>query len=238
MNEIEQAIQAVEKGSARAAERLGWIESESPGGLGALRGKAIAALVEALANPSGSVRFEAAWALASFQVGTACAIPSLVKLLRDQDPQISSQAAETLERFGVTPEFLPELIDALGADDPGTRGGVADALATLGREAKDAVPALTVSLADMDFHVRKSAARALGGIGAASAPAIPLLFQLAVAASAPADAEAQTDYLGAMANICQESPPAVQMLRKLLEESGDQRRGFLRVALRRMAGLE
>lgn len=100
------------------------------------------------------------------------------------------------------------------------------------------MPALTALLADTDSFVRTSAASALGDIGAASAPAIPLLFRLAVAASGPADAEVQTGYLGAMASICQESAPAVQMLRKLLEESGDQRHGFLRVALRRMAGLQ
>jgi HEAT repeat protein len=130
------------------------------------------------------------------------------------------------------------LIDALGAADPETRCGAAGALAILGPEANDAVPALTAALADRDLSVRRSAASALGEIGAASASAIPLLYKLAVSATAPAEAEAQTGYLGAMANICQESPPAVQMLRKFLEASGDERRGLLRVALRRMAGLD
>jgi hypothetical protein len=45
-------------------------------------------------------------------------------------------------------------------------------------------------------------------------------------------------YLGAMARNCLESAPAIKMLRKLLEDSGEQRKGFLKVALRRMAGIQ
>ena len=60
MTTIEQLIQDVRRGSAKAAERLGLLESDVPGGLGALRGEAIAALLESLTNHMASIRFEAA----------------------------------------------------------------------------------------------------------------------------------------------------------------------------------
>jgi HEAT repeat protein len=233
MTTIEQLIQDVRTGSAKATERLGTLESEVQGGLGALRGEAIAALVEALTNGSASIRFEAAWALMSFRGDAACAAPLLVKLLKDPDAQVRSQAAETLGGVGAPARFLPELIDALGADEPSVRSGAADALAYLGADAVGAVSDLTVALADSDRFVRLSAASALGAIGAGAAAAMPALFQAALTA----DIEDDTAFLSAMESICQASSPAVAALRELLAAQRIPLRAFLKVVLQRIAGL-
>ena len=67
MSEIERLIKAVKNGSPKAAEQLGQLDTEVPGGFGADRGRVAAALIEALEHPKSSMRFEAAWALSSFQ---------------------------------------------------------------------------------------------------------------------------------------------------------------------------
>ena len=157
-----------------------------------------------------------------------------MKLLKDTDAATRGQAAETLGRLGSTAQFLPELVDALGAGDPVIRAGAADALAHLGPEARDAVPALTAALADSDRYVRISAATTLGEVGSDAAAAMPSLFRLVISE----DTDAQTHFVDAVVAICQYSTPAVQMLQELLGASGDQVRGSAARALRRAARLD
>jgi HEAT repeat protein len=59
---------------------------------------------------------------------------------------------------------VPVLIDALGDHNPKVRMEVANTLAQIGPDAKDAVPALIEVLKDNDFNVRQAAADALDAI--------------------------------------------------------------------------
>ena len=169
----------------------------------------------------------------SFRGDAVCAAPLLVKLLKDPDVQVRSQAAETLASVGVPSRYLPELIDALGADENSVRSGAADALAHLGAGAAGATAALTVALADSDRFVRLSAAATLGAIGAGAAAAMSGLFQAVLSAGIEDD----TVFLSAIESICRASPPAIAALRELLAAHPKPLRTFLRVVLHRIAGL-
>src|ERR1700722_4235927 len=106
MSEIDRFIQKVRNGSPKAAETLGMLDTEARGSLGAHRSQVAAVLIEALANPSSPMRFEAAGALPSFREFAADAAAPLVKLLKDPDIATKAQAAETLGQLGITPQFV------------------------------------------------------------------------------------------------------------------------------------
>ena len=73
---------------------------------------------------------------------------------------------------------LPKLLGDLKSADAGTRAAGAAAVAILGEQAADAVPALHAVLKDADPRVREEAANALGQIGPAAKAAAPDLLRL------------------------------------------------------------
>lgn len=233
MDSIERLINSLKNGSAKAAEQIGLIDSESPTGLGPFRSQAATALIEALAHQNDAVRFEAAWALTSFDEYVEHAAPPLVRLLNDPCSEVRSQAAETLGTIGVTQEFVSELVEALANGDRLIRRGVVDALEHLGPDAREAVSVLNEMLADSNRDFRQGAANALGEIGADATAAVPLLFGLVLTE----DTETQTTIVEAVVKICEKSPSAAQVLRELLTASGDQLQGSAAIALREAARL-
>ena len=89
-------------------------------------------------------------------------IPSLVKTLKEKDPNMRYWAAESLGHFGAEARSaVPDLIEALKDEDKMVRMGVAYALAEIGPAAADAVPALKGALKDQAKEVRDAAAYAL-----------------------------------------------------------------------------
>ena len=89
-------------------------------------------------------------------------IPSLVKTLKDKDPNMRYWAAESLGHFGAEARSaVPDLVEALKDEDKMVRMGVAYALAEIGRAAAEAVPALKDALKDQAKEVRDAAAYAL-----------------------------------------------------------------------------
>ncbi len=156
-------------------------EGESPGvraagarALGAM-GKAarpaVPALFAALADPSESVRFEAAQALSRLEPGPAD-VPSLAAALSSRDAYVRGFAAWALGNLGpAAAEAVPALVTALNEDETATV--VAAALARIGTGAAEAVPALVTSLRSPDAGRRWRAARTLGRIGAPAAAAVP-----------------------------------------------------------------
>src|SRR5262245_47812233 len=76
------------------------------------------------------------------------------------------------------------LIEALKSSDASTRAAAAEKLAALGKDAKDAVPALTRALDDYAFNVQVWAMRALGAIGPAAAGALEKIRQIAAKSKA------------------------------------------------------
>jgi HEAT repeat protein len=65
-------------------------------------------------------------------------------------------------------EAVPQLVEAMKAQEPGVRWRAARALGAIGPAAADAAAALATALDDPDHHVRSHAAYALGAIGAPS----------------------------------------------------------------------
>ncbi len=93
---------------------------------------------------------------------------------------------------------------------------------------------MAAALTDGNRSVRLSAAMALGEIGPDAAPALSSLLRLVTAE----DSEAQASVVCSMVSICEKSAPAAQMLRELLEATGEPVRGSAATALRRVTGLD
>ncbi len=89
------------------------------------------------------------------------AVPDLVKLLADEDTVVAMSAAEVLVKIGR--EAVPGLVDALKSGDPRGRGWAAHTLGGIGKDARDAIPALQE--ARKDPALRMSATEALQKIG-------------------------------------------------------------------------
>ena len=124
-----------------------------------------AALTEAIASPTPRDRARAAVALGRIQ--KAAAIDSLLKLLRDADPEVRRPAAFALGQFGWKREFaagreaeiLAGLQVALGDADFGTRLAAVEAIGKVGLEKTPA--ALMAVLSDARSELRAEAVMAL-----------------------------------------------------------------------------
>jgi HEAT repeat protein len=165
------AVPALERGladDASAAVRAA--AARALGTMGESSRRAMPALFAALADPSESVRYEAAQAL--MKVGPAAAdVRSLTVAVGNADPYVRGFAAWALGNIGApAAEAVPALVTALAEDDTATV--VAAALARMGPGAAQAVPALVASLQSPDAGRRWRAARALGRIGPPAAEAV------------------------------------------------------------------
>ena len=156
--------------------------------LGAAAVPAIPALVACLNGEPDPVRIAATYALGA--IG-APAIPALTDALRDsgaalphllsavghgnhggtwrEQALVMDDAAHALAAIG--PAAIPALIDLLAADDEWARINAAFALGEMDHAACNAVPALVNALSDESHFVVRTAADALGTIGAAQAAA-------------------------------------------------------------------
>ncbi len=100
--------------------------------------KVIAILVEALADQSGRVRRPAAAALSKFGERARVATPGLVSMLeRDNERGVALLAMKVI---GV--RSVPDLLRALTMREPQVRVFACEQLASLGAEAKEAIPRL------------------------------------------------------------------------------------------------
>ena len=96
----------------------------------------------------------------------------LVAALGEWDPIVRFNAATELSVRTDGPSLIPMLITM--AENPANANQREAACTALGcMKAADAVPALTRRLSDPDIWVRAKAAKALGQINAAAAPAVP-----------------------------------------------------------------
>lgn len=92
------------------------------------------------------------------------------------------EIAEAIAESDITPAAkkaaVPALTKALEDENKGVRREVAEALESIGTEAKDAVPMLITALGDESERVRKSAVSALEQIGPATEDEVPALTKL------------------------------------------------------------
>jgi HEAT repeat protein len=145
------------------------------------RGQASAGeLRQAIADRDPAAREAAAWALTQQTALVPASIQALRTALADSDPVVRGLAAVALRNCGLCAEpALPALIERLKDADQNVRIASADAIAQLGEKAAPAVSALIeAAQPDMHPHVLRSIAAALGAIGPAASPALPLLERL------------------------------------------------------------
>jgi HEAT repeat protein len=107
------------------------------------------------------------------------AVPALVALLSDPEPEARRVAASTLWGMGIKARgAVPQLAAALSDTDPEVRGRAAMALGVIGPEAREAVPALIRALRDRDVNVRLASINALKAMGPHAIEAVPALRRL------------------------------------------------------------
>ncbi len=144
------------------------------GVLGEIGKPAVPALMEALKDRNLEMRGGAQEALA--RIGTD-AVSDLLQALKDRDGETNREAAAVLLK--VDPAQLKELELAWSKALAGPGRERLEAIATLEKMGKEAVPALIQVLRDQDESVRKTAAGALGRLGPAAREASTPLQRLA-----------------------------------------------------------
>jgi HEAT repeat protein len=87
-------------------------------------------------------------------------IQTYIEMLKHKDPEVRYWAVLYLEHIADA-AAVPALIEVLTHDDNDLRGAAAKALAKLGSEAREAIPALTSAAQDEDVWVNTTAAYAL-----------------------------------------------------------------------------
>jgi HEAT repeat protein len=136
-----------------------------------------AALEATLAkDTSPAVRQNIAWALGRIGPET---ISSLILALRDTDPIVQREAANSIGRFKdeIARKAMPELLACCKVKNSGVRNAALNVLINILQEKDtEAVAGIIEALNDSDLEVRQNAALALSAIGGKGAlPAIPIL---------------------------------------------------------------
>src|SRR5262245_60515983 len=129
--------------------------------------------------------------------------------------------------FASALEDVTDLVKQLKSEDPEARRSAAKALAEMGPQARDAVPALTETLKDKDLFVRRFSAQALGAIGPEAKSAIPALVgalgesrKEMVVASARALGQLGPDGIKSLADILKDRKRDLTLRRKATESLG------------------
>jgi HEAT repeat protein len=109
------------------------------------------------------------------------AIPVLIDLLTDDNPQIRGEAAAACTFHEVSPPLQDAAVSALTESfrdqDPHVRVLAAQALWRCHHEAGCVLPILTAALAEWDYSVRSITADTLGEMGTHARAAIPALLK-------------------------------------------------------------
>jgi Protein of unknown function (DUF2961)/HEAT repeats len=127
------------------------------------------------------VREAAAWAFTQRTQAVSQSVEQLSSALRDPDPVVRGLSALALSQCpACAAQALTSLITGLKDPDENVRLASADAIAAVGAPAAPAVPAL-IEAGDRSgehVHVLRSIAKALGNVGPAAAPGIPVLEKM------------------------------------------------------------
>jgi HEAT repeat protein len=150
------------------------------GKLGTPSRPVLAALREALADPSGGVRHEAVGALGFLARSCPTAVPAVIEALGHRDSGIRHAAVKALGAIKPPPgAVVAALAGALADRNSDVRWAAAGELKELGPAARAALPALVGALGDPFRYAREEAMEALAEIGAVPASAAVPLARLA-----------------------------------------------------------
>jgi HEAT repeat protein len=217
-------------GDALAHDQQPGVRMACARALGAIGSRlGVPALLEALADPSESVRAAAAQAL--FRIGPAPEdVQSLTAVLASPDRYVAAFAAWSLGNLGAAAESaVPELVKALARDE--TNAVVAGALARIGPAAAAAVPELVRALGSEDDGRRFRAARTLGRIGPPAAAAVEPL----TAALRDSNSVVRAHAARALGRIGPAAKPAAAALQRA---TGDRDSGVREEAQKALARLQ
>jgi HEAT repeat protein len=130
----------------------------------------------ALRDPDSGVRAAAAEALV--RSGRQAVAP-MIELLGSAEPADQARAAQVLAKLGAESKAaVPALVHVLGVSDDGVQYAALEALANIGPDAGAAVSPISKMLdARPSLDKRKVLIYALGEIGPASKPAVPLITE-------------------------------------------------------------
>jgi HEAT repeat protein len=163
---------SVREASATALEKMHQVRPD-------LR-DAVAALTDAVKDPSEEVRAAAVRTLTQLGLDALPAVPSMIDLVKDKKAGRFSRGNAALALVRIAPtddKVLPALVEVLG-DKEAPKGVLVDAARAVGvlkREGADAVEALGALLSDSDTDVRRAAATTLGLIGQPARRVLPAL---------------------------------------------------------------
>lgn len=183
------------------------------------------ALIKAVEHDNEWVRLWAAWILVSLKPAiedtvAEDAILVLVKAFQHESVfyEYRDDVAETIAESDIAPAAkkaaVPALTKALEDEDKGVRLEVAQALGSIGTEAKDAIPALIKAWGDEDQDLQKRVSEALQKIGPAAKEAVPALTKLL----ADEKNEVRKNAIVTLANIHPEKKAAVPYLVEALRD--------------------
>lgn len=143
--------------------------------MGANDEETIAALIGALRDTNSLVREEAKDALAAL---APASVPALVEAFRSDDLLLQSGAESALAEIGPDPLLLSLLEKELAFGSP-RRVATALLLSRFGEAGRDALPVLVeiLILSKEDQNLYESAIAALGRLGPAALPAVPLILE-------------------------------------------------------------
>jgi HEAT repeat protein len=212
---------------------------------------AVPFLIEALESGKPEIRRHAAQLLGSIGRDARAAVPALIKALSDPDARLRVAAVYTLgraagehglaqlrRRSGLPPRdgdegdatAVPALVAALRDSDQFMRGYAADALASIGPVAKDAVPALLAALNDPrdeeHLHARYKAALALAQIGPDAKVALPALVKALGDEERSVRYAAASVLCGMRADAAEAAPALIKLLGSDYSMFGDSRSGM------------
>jgi len=131
-------------------------------------------LVKIRIDPDGDVRWRAARGFEALGPAGESAVPTLIKLFRDEPSRHNATAA----LVGIGKPAVRPLLLELAHTDSRIRAEAVRALGAIGAEPDLVVPALLARVEDSDRSVRSDAIRALGAFGQAAASAVPILTRL------------------------------------------------------------
>ena len=204
------------------------VRSETAEALGAIGAVAVKPLIDSLQAKEPRERAGAAMSLALIGAEARESGPVILDLAKtERDPQVRVALLGALQKIGVKPgEAVPLLVAGIQDDNEPVRHAAINALVLL-RAGRDlSLTALTILLKDENATTRQRAARVLGRMGPAAAPAVPALIE--AARISPADgsianalAEIGSDALPAVLATLQGAPaPDAERLLSLLRGFG------------------